>query len=328
MASLDDESMRSIYRTMVLIAACDDGLRSAISAGTVTLAYYSPRGQEAVAAGFGAALGPDDYLVTTYRGLHDHIAKGVPLRPLLAEMLGRAAGTGKGKGGPMHVVWPDAGLMLTTGVVGSGLPIACGLAWAAQREDRRDATARVALVSFGDGATNIGAFHEACNLAAVWRLPLVLLCQNNRYGEHTAFAHHQRTERVSDRAAAYAMPGLTVDGNDPLAVHAAVTEAADRARAGDGPTLIEAVTYRLYGHVFGDRMAYVPPDELDAAWRQEPVARFRSHLLDTGVLSEDAAHLVEQECAGLVADTLEEVLALPEPDPHELLTDVVASTGG
>ena len=126
-----------MYRTMVLIAACDDVLRSAISAGTITMAYYSPRGQEAVAAGFGAALRRDDYLVTTYRGLHDQIAKGVPLRPLLAEMLGRAAGTGKGKGGPMHVVWPETGLMLTTGVVGSGLPIAAGLAWAAQREGRK-----------------------------------------------------------------------------------------------------------------------------------------------------------------------------------------------
>jgi pyruvate dehydrogenase E1 component alpha subunit len=323
-ASLDDESKRAIYRTMVLVAACDDALRSAISAGTVTLAYYSPRGQEAVAAGFGAVLRADDYLVTTYRGLHDHIAKGVPLRPLLAEMLGRAAGTGKGKGGPMHVVWPDAGLMLTTGVVGSGLPIACGLGWAAQAEGR----GRVVLVSFGDGATNIGAFHEACNLAAVWRLPVIFLCQNNRYGEHTAFADHQRTERVSDRAAAYAMPGLTVDGNDPLAVQAAVAAAADGARAGDGPTLIEAVTYRLYGHVFGDRMAYVPPDELDAAWRDEPVARFRRHLLDTGALSDAAADAVDDECARLVSDTLAEVLALPEPGADELLTDVIGSPRG
>src|SRR5580700_1135492 len=183
-APLDDESLRSVYRTMVLVAATDDALRAALSAGTVTMAYYSPRGQEATAAGFAAALRPDDYLVTTYRGLHDQIAKGVPLRPLLAEMLGRAEGTGKGKGGPMHVVWPEAGLMLTTGVVGSGLPIACGLAWAAQRENR----GRVTLASFGDGASNIGAFHEACNLAAVWRLPVIFLCQNNHYGEHTAFA--------------------------------------------------------------------------------------------------------------------------------------------
>ncbi len=320
MAPPDDDTMRSIYRTMVLVAACDDALRAAISAGTVTMAYYSPRGQEAAAAGFGAALAPDDYLVTTYRGLHDQIAKGVPLRPLLAEMLGRGAGTGKGKGGPMHVVWPDAGLMLTTGVVGSGLPIACGLAWAAQRQG----TGRVALVSFGDGATNIGAFHEACNLAALWRLPVIFLCQNNRYGEHTAFADHQRTARVSDRATAYAMPGVTVDGNDPLVVHAAVAEAVDRARVGDGPTLIEALTYRLYGHVFGDRMAYVPPDELDGAWRDEPVGRFRRRLVETGVLPDDDAVAVEQECARLVAETLDDVLTLPEPGPEELMTDVVS----
>jgi acetoin:2,6-dichlorophenolindophenol oxidoreductase subunit alpha len=317
---LDDETKQSIYRTMVLIAACDDALRSAISAGTVTMAYYSPRGQEATASAFGAVLRPDDYLVTTYRGLHDQIAKGVPLRALLAEMLGRGEGTGKGKGGPMHVVWPEVGLMLTTGVVGSGLPIACGLAWAAQRQ----AGDRVALVSFGDGATNIGAFHEACNLAAVWGLGVVFLCQNNRYGEHTAFAHHQRTARVSDRAAAYAMPGVTVDGNDPESVYAAVTEAVDRARSGGGPTLIEALTYRLYGHVFGDRMTYVPPDELDGAWRDEPVGRFRRRLIKTGLLSDDAAHRIEEECARLVADTLDEVLSLPEPDPDELLTDVLA----
>jgi pyruvate dehydrogenase E1 component alpha subunit len=320
-AAPDDETLRSMFRTMVLVAACDDALRSAISAGTVTLAYYSPRGQEAVAAGCGAAVRKDDYLVTTYRGLHDQIGKGVPLRPLLAEMLGRSAGTGKGKGGPMHVVWPETGLMLTTGVVGSGLPIACGLAWSAQRQ--RDG--RVAVASFGDGATNIGAFHEACNLAAVWRLPVVFLCQNNRYGEHTAFADAQRSPRVSDRAAAYGMPGVTVDGNDPVAVHGAVTDAVGRARAGEGPTLIEAVTYRLYGHVFGDRMAYVPADELDAAWRAEPVGRFRRRLVDGGVLSEDAARAVEEDCARLVADTLEEVVSLPEPDADELTTDVVAA---
>ena len=310
---------------MVLVAETDDALRSALSAGTITMAYYSPRGQEAVAAGAAAALRADDYLVTTYRGLHDQLAKGVPLRPLLAEMLGRAEGTGTGKGGPMHVVWPEAGLMLTTGVVGSGLPIACGLGWSSQRDGR----GRVTLVSFGDGATNIGAFHEACNLAALWQLPVIFLCQNNGYGEHTAFAHHQRTAHVADRAAAYAMPGVTVEGNDPEAVYRAVHDAVDRARSGQGPTLIEAVTYRLFGHVFGDRMAYVPPDELEAAWSEEPVGRYRRGLLDIGVLSEESASEMEKECADEVAATLAEVLTLPEPGPEELLTDVVAgSTGG
>ena len=290
----DDATLARMYETMALIAATDDALRSAISAGSATLAYYSPRGQEAVAAGFAAALRPDDYLVTTYRGLHDHIAKGVPLRRLLAEMLGRAEGTGKGKGGPMHVSWPDVGLMMTTGVVGSGLPIANGLAWAASRQG----DGRVTVVSFGDGASNIGAFHEALNLAAVWGLPVVFLCQNNGYGEHTAFADHLRVEHVAQRAAAYGMPGVTVDGNDPEAVHDAVSAAAGRARAGEGPTLVEAVTYRLFGHVFGDRMTYVDPAELEEAWRSEPVARFRHTLIGRGVLTEAAADEVEARCRG------------------------------
>ena len=163
--------------------------------------------------------------------MHDQIAKGVPLRPLLAEMLGRAEGTGKGKGGPMHVVWPGVGLMLTTGVVGSGLPIAAGLAWAAERPTRTGPS-RVAVACFGDGATNIGAFHETCNLAALWDLPLVLLCQNNGYGEHTALAHHMRPARVADRAAAYGMPGVTVDGNDPEAVLGALRRGGGAARDG------------------------------------------------------------------------------------------------
>jgi pyruvate dehydrogenase E1 component alpha subunit len=309
-----------MFDTMALIVACDDVLRSAISAGDVAFTYYSPRGQEAVAAGFAAAIRRDDYLVTTYRGLHDHIAKGVPLHPLFAEMLGRGEGTGKGKGGPMHVVWPDSGLMLTTGVVGSGMPIAAGLAWAA-RHRRSD---QVTVVSFGDGASNIGAFHEAANLAALWELPVIFLCQNNGYGEHTPFAAHQRTARVAERAAAYAMPGVTVDGNDPVAVYEAVTEATARARAGDGPTLVEAVTYRLFGHVFGDRMSYVDPAELEMAWRREPVARMRALLIDRGVLDEDGAAAVEAQCASKAADTLAAVVGLPEPGDDEALTDVVA----
>jgi pyruvate/2-oxoglutarate/acetoin dehydrogenase E1 component/TPP-dependent pyruvate/acetoin dehydrogenase alpha subunit len=314
----DDAPLLRMFDTMALIAATDEALRDAISAGSASLAYYSPRGQEAVAAGTEAALKADDYLVTTYRGLHDHIAKGVPLRALLAEMLGRAEGTGKGKGGPMHVAWPDAGLMLTTGVVGSGIPIAAGLAWAASRQPG----GRVTVASFGDGATNIGAFHEAANLAAVWGLPVVLLCQNNGYGEHTAFADHQRTEHVAQRAAAYGMPGVTVDGNDPAAVYEAVSAAADRARAGEGPTLVEAVTYRLFGHVFGDRMSYVDPAELARAWEQEPVARFRRALVERGLLTDDAARAVQERCTARATATLAEVLELPEPDASEVLIDV------
>ncbi|HXW34612.1 MAG TPA: thiamine pyrophosphate-dependent enzyme, partial [Acidimicrobiales bacterium] len=318
----DAEVLRSMFVCMARTVACDEALRDAIGAGQITISYYSPRGQEAVAAGMGAALGPRDYLVTTYRGLHDQIAKGVPLRPLLAEMLGKREGTGKGKGGPMHVVWPESGLMLTTGVVGSGLPVACGLAWEAQRSPE-PSEPRVALVSFGDGATNIGSFHEACNLASLWELPLVFLCQNNRYGEHTAIARHQRNRSVADRAVSYSMPGVTVDGNDPVAVFEAVSEATARARSGGGPTLVEAVTYRLYGHVFGDRMTYLDPSELDAAWREEPVARFRARLIEEGVLDDEQARQTETDAAAECSRALAEVMPLPEPGPDELLADVV-----
>lgn len=318
--SLADDVRTAMFRTMAAIAACDTVLRDAINAGEATLSYYSPRGQEAVAAGFAAALGPDDRVVTTYRGLHDQIARGVPLRPLLAEMLGRVTGTGKGKGGPMHIAWPEVGLLLTTGVVGSGLPIAAGVAWA----DRHRGGDAVTVVCFGDGASNIGAFHEACNLASLWDLPVVFLCQNNGYGEHTAFADHQRTRRVADRSAAYAMPGVTVDGNDPEAVYRAVADAVGRARAGSGPTLVEAVTYRLYGHVFGDRMAYVDPAELAAAWTDEPLGRYRARLVEDGLLDDDAAGAIEADASAAARAALVAALADPEPGAAELLTDVVA----
>lgn len=314
------EALRQMFGCMVMIDACDQALRDAISAGQVNVTYYSPRGQEAVAAGAGAALRPDDYMVTTYRGMHDQIAKGVPLRPLLAEMMGRGVGTSKGKGGPMHISWPDSGLMLSTGVVGSGLPVACGLAWEAQRSG----DGKVALVSFGDGATNIGSFHEACNLASLWSLPVIFLCQNNKYGEHTSVARHQKNPTIAQRATAYAMTGTTVDGNDPSAVYETISDAAERARSGGGPTLVEAVTYRLYGHVFGDRMSYMDEQELQEAWRAEPVGRFRARLIDQGTLSEDEAAKIEAEAASEVAAVLAEVSASAAPDVSELETDVVA----
>jgi acetoin:2,6-dichlorophenolindophenol oxidoreductase subunit alpha len=318
----DAQSLVGMYDKMSRIVACDDALRSSLSSGQIAFSYYSPRGQEAVAAGWSSAIRETDMLVTTYRGLHDQIAKGVPLRPLFAEMLGKATGTNEGKGGPMHVVWPETGLMLTTGVVGSGLPIAAGLAWAS----RISADENVTVCCFGDGATNIGAFHEALNLSAVWSLPVIWLCQNNRYGEHTAIARHQRITNVAERAAAYAIPGVTVDGNDPIAVRDAVAVAADLARSGGGPTLVEAVTYRLYGHVFGDPMSYVEKSELDAAWSAEPTGRFRRQLVDSGVLDADAAGEIDARNRRDASVALEAAVADLEPAPDVLLTDVTSAT--
>ena len=225
-----------IYRRMTLIKQNDDRFHAVIKAGRIISPYYSPRGQEAIPAAVSVNLTNDDYICTIYRGIHDMLAKGVPMRELWAEIAGKATGTCKGKGGPMHVTHPASGVMVTTGIVGSSMPIANGLALASQIRGEK----RVAVAYFGDGASNIGAFHEALNLASVWKLPVMFVCQNNRYGEHTRYELATSAAKISDRAVGYQMPGVTVDGNDPVAMYAAAKEAVDRARAGGGPTLIEA----------------------------------------------------------------------------------------
>jgi pyruvate dehydrogenase E1 component alpha subunit len=314
-----DISLR-LYRVMSTIKQCDERFRSEVASGKIFIVYYSPRGQEAISAAIGCAVENSDYLVTTYRGLHDHIAKGVPLRSLCAEFLGRATGTCKGKGGPMHVTDPASGVMVTTGIVGAGLPIATGLALSAQLSG----DGRVTVVTFGDGASNIGAFHEAMNLAALWNLPMVFVCQNNRYAEMTPFAKHQRNERVSDRAQGYAMRGVTVDGNDPLEVYAEIDAAVRRARAGEGPTLVEALTYRFWGHYLGDAMTYMPEEERAEAMAADPVPQFRSWIVRQGIASEDRLSVIEAEIAAEVDDAFEYAHASPPPGIEEAFTDVYA----
>lgn len=309
-----------MFETMTRIKRCDERFRSMIGAGQIVVTYYSPRGQECIPAAFSALLRPDDYVVTTYRGLHDHIGKGVDLRQLWAEFLGRRAGTCKGKGGPMHITDPKSGLMVTTGIVGSGLPIATGLGLAAQLDGR----GQVAVVNFGDGASNIGAFHEALNLAGIWRLPVIFVCQNNQYAEHTPYREGTSAAHVADRAVGYGLPGVTVDGNDPVAMYQAASDAVARARAGEGATLIEAVTYRFFGHINGDTMEYMPAEERAAAMDADPVPRYRQWLIDQGHFSE--AHL-----AGIEAQVDEEIdvaatyaLGCEPPSPDEIFDDVYA----
>lgn len=309
-----------MFETMTRIRRCDERFRTLLASGQIVVTYYSPRGQEVIPAAFSIVLRPDDYVVTTYRGLHDHLAKGVALRDLWAEFLGRGAGPGKGKGGPMHITDPRVGLMVTSGVVGGGLPIANGFGLAA----RLAGTDQVTVVNFGDGATNIGAFHEALNLASVWRLPVVFVCQNNRYAEHTAYAVGTSVARVADRAAGYSMPGVTVDGNDPLEMFSAASEAVARARAGEGPTLIEAVTYRLEGHVVGDRMAYMPAEEREAALAADPVPAFRRWLVDQGHFTAAQLGEVEERVEAEIDDAVAYALACPPPPASELFEDVYA----
>lgn len=307
-----------MFETMTRIKKCDERFRSLINAGRIVVTYYSPRGQECVPAAFSVVLRRDDYLVTTYRGLHDHIGKGIDLRRLWAEFLGRRDGTCKGKGGPMHITDVASGVMVTTGIVGGGLPIATGLGLAAQLNGR----GQVAVVNFGDGASNIGAFHEALNLAGLWSLPVVFVCQNNRYAEHTPFAAGTSAHTVADRAAGYGMPGVVVDGNDPIAMFEAAGAAVERARAGEGPTLIEAMTYRFFGHIMGDTMEYMPKAEREAAMEADPVPAYRRRLLELGVTDEAGLAAVEARIEAEVDDAVAFATASEPPAPEELDRDV------
>ena len=307
-----------IYRRVALLRRNDDRAIKVLKSGRLAMPYYSARGQEIIPAAISVQLRDEDYICTIYRGIHDMLAKGMPLNELWAEMAGRATGTCKGKGGPMHITYPSKGIMVTTGIVGSSMPIANGLAWAA----KLDALDRVTVAYFGDGASNIGAFHEALNLAAVWKLPAIFVCQNNRYGEHTRYAKTTGSPRVADRAASYGMPGLHVDGNDPIAMYRAGSEAIARAKSGGGPTLIEAMTFRFMGHVYGDDDAYMDPAEKTAAMEADPVPRFRAKLLADSIASEASLKIIEVAIEAALDEAVEFAVSSPFPPVGELTLDI------
>lgn len=315
----DRATLLDIFRRTTLINRSDERFRALLTQGKLAIVYYPVRGQEVLSAAMMAALRPDDYLVTTYRGVGDQLAKGIPSKLLWAEFTGRATGTCKGKGGPMHITHPETGVMVTTGVVGSGLPIANGLAIASQ--NRGDG--RVTVVSFGDGATNIGAFHEAMNMAQLWKLPVIFLCQNNKFGEHTAFADHTSVPSIVDRAASYGMKGVKTDGNDAIAMYRTAKDAVDRARAGDGPTLIEAMTFRMLGHLFGADFSYVPKEMTAAGIANDPVPAFRRQLLEMQIAEAELA-AIEAEVEAEIDAAVTFAMESPFPEVSELRIDVVA----
>jgi len=310
-----------MYETMIRILHTDERIRGLLMQGTIAVTYYSARGHEAIPAAMSAALRADDYVATYYRGMHDTIAKGAPLPAVVSEIFGKAAGTCKGKGGIMHLTDPGSGVMVTSGIVGGQIPIAVGLALGSRLRGED----RVTAVSFGDGATNIGAFHESMNMAALWSLPLVFVCQNNEYGEFTPRMESMTIHKISDRADSYAMAGVTVDGNDPDEIYAVAVDAVERARRGDGPTLIEALTYRFMGHIFGlDTMPYIPAEEMAARLAADPIPAYRARLVNEGVLSEDAMQELEERVRAEVDDAVQFALDAPDPDHEESLTDVYA----
>jgi acetoin:2,6-dichlorophenolindophenol oxidoreductase subunit alpha len=317
-AGVSRDQARELYAKMALAFAVDERLRRGIMRGEFATVIWPSRGQEAIAAGVSLALRPDDRLVTTYRGLHDHVTKGVPLTEVIGEVIGRSAGASGGKGGTMHIAAPAQGVMLTTGIVGAGVPIAVGVALAARQQE----SDRVVAVSFGDGATNTGSFHEAVNLAAVWDLPVIFVCQNNLYAEMTPIAETMRIKEVRERALGYGIPGVRVDGNDPEAVYHAVAEAAERGRGGGGPTFIEAVTFRFKGHYVGDPQRYMPPEELAEAEKNDPIIRYRALLTDGGLFTAAELASIDEQAAADVEAAVQAAVDTPPPGAGELDRDL------
>ncbi|MBA3250963.1 MAG: thiamine pyrophosphate-dependent dehydrogenase E1 component subunit alpha [Geodermatophilaceae bacterium] len=280
-------------------------------------------GQEAIAVGAASVLRPDDYSIGTYRGHAHALARGAPPEAVLAELLGREGGICGGKGGSMHITSVEHGYYGSYAIVGAHLPIAVGLAWAS----RIKKTGQVTICFFGDGAVNIGAFHEAVNLAALWALPIVFVCENNQYMEYSPISSMIPVERpAASRASAYGLEPLVVDGNDVSAVAELVGAAVDKARDGGGPALIEADTYRLKGHSAADAGAYRPAEEVEQARTQEPLLRQRAALVSAGTDEQDLIRL-ETRIAIAVSGLADRVLAAPKPDPATVWTDVWADGG-
>lgn len=316
----DGKALLDIYRRALRIERNDDAIRTAIRRAKLQMPYYSARGQEIIPATVAHLLNQDDQICTIYRGIQDMVAKDMPLRPLWAEIAGRVDGTCKGKGGPMHLTHPESGVMVTTGIVGSSMPIANGLAWAA----KLDKSQRVVVAYFGDGAANIGAFHESLNLAGLWKLPVIFVCANNGFAEHTRYENGTAVDRIAKRAAGYGMPGHTVDGNDAGEMYAAVAAAIERARAGEGPTLLECMTFRFLGHVLGDDDKYMTKEEKDAAIAADPLPRLRQQVIDGGHADEAALAKLKEEIEAEIADARDFGLASELPSADELRRDVYA----
>jgi TPP-dependent pyruvate/acetoin dehydrogenase alpha subunit len=308
---------RQLYEKMKLAEAVDERLRKGFGRGEFSGVIWPARGQEAIPAGLTTAMRTSDRLVTTYRGLHDLLSKGVPVVEVIGEVLGRSVGASRGKGGTMHITDPKHGVMLSTGIVGAGVPVAVGLALAA----RQQGSDRVTAVCFGDGATNTGSFHEGMNLASVWQLPVIFVCQNNLYAEMTPIAATMNIDEVRKRALAYDMPGFRVDGNDPEAVYRAAKEAVERGRSGGGPTLLECVTYRFKGHYHADAMRYIPSGELAEAEKKDPIPAYRTRLLEGGVFKESELQDIDDRAVETVENAVQEVLSAPPPGIEELDQD-------
>ena len=319
---LSRETLLKLYTTMATIRNFEERGIPETGQRAMSASVHSSAGQEAVPTGICAHLSDDDYIASTHRG-HGHcIAKGVDPKTMMAELFGRATGNNKGKGGSMHIADMSKGMLGTNGVVAASVPLAVGAALTSKLKN----LGRVAVAFFGDGGANQGVLHESMNLASVWKLPVIFCCENNGYAESTPVEYALSTANVSDRAAGYNMPGINVDGMDVFAVYDAAEQAVARARAGEGPSLLECRTYRFYGHtVFDNPLSYRTKEEEDRWRARDPLKLFREAVLPLGDITLEELDQIDSEAAQLMEDAIKFADESPLPDPLEIYDDVYVS---
>ncbi len=316
--TLTQGDLIEIYTRMVRIRKFEECLARQFAANAIPGTVHLYIGQEATATAACACLRPDDYIISTHRG-HGHlIARGAQTDRMMAEIFGKKTGYCKGKGGSMHIADMDLGILGACGVVGGGICIAGGAGIAAQMRGK----GQVVICFLGDGSTNEGAFHEGVNLASVWDLPVVYLIENNLYAESTRITDTAKLTDLADRAGAYGIPGVVMDGNDVFAAYDAVGQAVERARNGQGPTLVEGKTYRWRGHFEGDQQTYKRKGEFEDWQQKDPIPRFRKRLAEMGALAEESADRIEADMAREIEEALKFAQESPFPAPEETLEDV------
>lgn len=316
--SKDSASARAALESLLAIRFFEEAVDGLFARGLMHGTMHLSIGQEAVATGVCAALRKTDFITSTHRG-HSHcIAKGADLTRMMAELLAKQTGYCRGRGGSMHIADVETGNLGANGIVAGGIPIAAGAALAQKMRGLEN----VVVSFFGDGATNEGAFHEALNLAAVWELPVVFVCENNKYGMSNSTEKSMKIENISQRGAAYGIPGVTVDGNDVDEVYEAAKVAVDRARAGQGPTLIECLTYRHKGHSKSDKNLYRTKEEIEEWKIKDPIGRFETKLVDAGTLTQAEVDEVSETVRNAVRTAIQDASNAPDSDPGELLSSV------
>lgn len=316
--SLTKEKMIDLYATMKKIRLFEEKVAELFAEGKLPGFVHLYAGEEAIGVGICAHLTDRDYITSTHRG-HGHcIAKGVEINAMMAEVYGKATGSCKGKGGSMHIADVDKGMLGANGIVGAGGPLACGSGLMAKTLG----TDQVTVCFFGDGAAEQGTMHEAMNLACCWNLPVVFVCENNGYAESTPWGYHCAAKSIADRAVAYDMPGITVDGSDFFAVYEAAEEAIGRARRGEGPALIECRGFRYYGHFEGDAMLYITEEEKERNRARDPIENVKKRALERGLVTEAQLADVDAQAVALIEKAVEFAEESPWPASEEVFTDV------